>query len=58
MNNFDEEKKAALETLEKVKAIYDNEGGEILCGGFWIEFMDVVDAQIAEVKEMGQKYKH
>lgn len=46
-----EAKRQALETLEKVKRIYDEEGGILLAGGFWAEFMRLVDEQIKEIKE-------
>ena len=45
------DKLKALETLEKVKEIYDNEGGDLLCGGWWYDFMELVDSQIAEITE-------
>lgn len=45
------DKLKALETLEKVKEIYDNEGGDLLCGAFWSDFMTAVDLQIAEIVE-------
>lgn len=44
-----EEKKKALKTLGKVKEIYDTEGGDLLSGGFWSEFMEVVNSQITEI---------
>lgn len=44
----------ALETLEKVKEIYDNEDGDLLCGGFWSDFMAVVNSQIAEISKNAQ----
>lgn len=46
-----ENKRKALAALEKVKEIYDNEGGGLLCGGFWQEFMAVVDSQINEISQ-------
>lgn len=46
-----QDKQKALETLEKVKEIYNNEGGDLLCGGFWSDFMVVVNSQIAEITE-------
>ena len=48
------DKQMALETLEKVKEIYDNEGGDLLCGGFWSDFMAVVNSQIAEISQNAQ----
>lgn len=48
------DKQMALETLEKVKEIYDNEGGDLLCGGFWCDFMAVVNSQIAEISQNTQ----
>lgn len=47
--NMSKDKQKALKTLEKVKEIYDNEGGDLLCGGFWTDFMEVVNSQIAEI---------
>lgn len=47
--NMSKEKQKALKTLEKVKEIYNNEGGDLLCGGFWTDFMAVVNSQIAEI---------
>lgn len=49
--NMSKDKQKALKTLEKVKEIYDNEGGDLLCGGFWTDFMAVVNSQIAEIIE-------
>lgn len=49
--NMSKNKQKALETLEKVKEIYDNEGGDLLCGGFWSDFMAVVNSQISEITE-------
>lgn len=46
-----EDKQKALETLEKVKEIYNNEGGSLLSGGFWSDFMAVVNSQIVEITE-------
>ena len=46
-----QDKQKALETLEKAKEIYDNEGGDLLCGGFWSDFMAVVNSQIAKITE-------
>lgn len=47
--NMSKDKQKALKTLEKVKEIYNNEGGDLLCGGFWYDFMSVVNSQIAEI---------
>jgi hypothetical protein len=44
-----EAKRQALETLEKVKRIYDEEGGDLLTGGFWANFMHEVNEQIKEI---------
>lgn len=49
-----QDKQKALETLEKVKEIYDNEGGDLLCGGFWSDFMAVVNSQITEISQNTQ----
>lgn len=49
-----QDKQKALETLEKVKEIYNNEGGDLLCGGFWSDFMVVVNSQIAEISQNTQ----
>lgn len=46
---MNENKQKALKTLEKVKEIYNNEGGDLLCDGFWTDFMTVVNSQIAEI---------
>lgn len=48
---MNKDKQKALKTLEKVKEIYDNEGGDLLCGGFWYDFMSVVNSQIAEISK-------
>lgn len=42
----------AIKTLEKVKDIYNNEGGDLLCGGFWSDFMAVVNSQIEEINKI------
>lgn len=47
-------KQMALETLEKVKEIYNNEGGDLLCGGFWSDFMAVVNSQIVDISQNAQ----
>lgn len=46
-----EAKRQALETLEKVKRIYNEEGGDLLTGGFWADFMREVNAQIKQINE-------
>ena len=46
-----EAKRKALETLEAVKLIYDESESDLLCGGFWDEFMDMVNGQIKEIEE-------
>lgn len=45
-----ENKRKALETLEAVKKIYNTSESELLCGGFWSEFMETVNKQIEEIK--------
>ena len=50
-NIMSKDKLKALETLEKVKEIYDNEGGDLLCSALWSDFMTMVDLQIAEIIE-------
>lgn len=45
------DKQKALETLEKVKEIYDSDCSDLLCGGFWSDFMEVVNSQITEITE-------
>ena len=45
-----EQKRKALETLEEVKRIYNNSGSELLCGGFWSEFMEMVNNQISQIE--------
>lgn len=49
---MNENKQKALETLEKVKETYNNEGGDLLCGGFWNDFMAVIDSQIEEINRI------
>ena len=49
-----QDKQKALETLEKVKKIYDDDGGDLLCGGLWSDFMAVVNSQIAEISQNAQ----
>lgn len=46
-----EAKRKALETLEEVKRIYDESESSLLCGGFWSEFMEMVNGQIKEIEE-------
>lgn len=45
-----EAKRKALETLEQVKRIYEESASELLCAGFYDEFMAVVNGQIEEIK--------
>lgn len=45
-----EHKRKALETLKEVKRIYNESKSDLLCGGFWSEFMSVVNAQIEEIE--------
>lgn len=45
-----EHKRKALETLEEVKRIYNESESDLLCGGFWSEFMEVVNGQIEEIE--------
>ena len=49
-NKISEPKRQALETLKKVKKIYDTEGGDLLCASFWGDFMAMCDEQIVEIK--------
>lgn len=44
-----ENKRKALETLAKVKEIYDSSESEILTAGFYSEFMKLVDEQIKTI---------
>ena len=49
-NEMSEPKRQALETLMKVKEIYDSEGGVLLCASFWIDFMALCNEQIEEIE--------
>ena len=49
-NKMSEPKRQALETLRKVKKIYDTEGGDLLCASFWNDFMAMCDEQIKEIE--------
>ena len=44
-------KQKAIETLEEVKRIYDESESDILCAGFYDEFMELVNKQIEEIKK-------
>lgn len=44
-------KRKALETLAEVKRIYEDSESELLSGGFYDEFMKVVNEQIKEIEE-------
>ena len=46
-----EAKRKALETLEEVKRIYEESESDLLCAGFYHEFMKVVNGQIKEIEE-------
>ena len=46
-----EAKIKALETLAEVKRIYGESESELLCAGFYAEFMKVVNGQIKEIEE-------
>ena len=50
-NETSEPKRQALETLRKVKKIYDSEGGGLLCASFWSDFMAMCDEQIKEIEK-------
>lgn len=45
-----EQKRKALETLEEVKRIYNESESELLCGGFWSDFMALVNNQIEQIE--------
>jgi hypothetical protein len=49
MQGMTDAKRKALETLEAVKRLYDADESEILVGGFWSEFMSMVNGQIDEI---------
>lgn len=40
------EQKQAIETLNKIKDIYNEEGGDLLTGNLWNEFMEMCNKQI------------
>lgn len=44
-------KQMALETLRKVKEIYDADESDLLVANFWNDFMAEVDEQIKEIEE-------
>lgn len=44
-------KQMALDTLEKVKEIYDADESGLLVASFWSDFMAEVNSQISEIKE-------
>lgn len=44
-------KQMALDTLEKVKEIYDADESGILVASFWSDFMAEVEEQIREIKD-------
>ena len=46
-----ESKQKAIETLEEVKRIYEESEGDMLCAGFYDEFMELVNNQIKEIEE-------
>lgn len=46
-----EQKRKALETLEEVKRIYNESESDLLCGGFWSEFMEMVNGQIEQIEK-------
>ena len=46
-----ESKQKAIETLEEVKRIYEESESDILCAGFYDEFMELVNNQIEEIKK-------
>ena len=46
-----ESKQKAIETLEEVKRIYEESESDLLCAGFYDEFMEVVNKQIKEIEE-------
>lgn len=45
-----ENKRKALETLEEVKRIYNESESELLCAGFWSDFMSLVNSQIEQIE--------
>ena len=46
-----EAKRKALETLSEVRRIYKESESDLLCAGFYTEFMEVVNKQIKEIEE-------
>ena len=42
-------KQKAIETLEEVKRIYEESESDILCAGFYDEFMEMANRQIEEI---------
>ena len=46
-----EAKRKALETLSEVRRIYEESESDLLCAGFYTEFMEVVNKQIKEIEE-------
>ena len=46
-----ESKQKAIKTLEEVKRIYEESESDLLCAGFYTEFMEVVNKQIKEIEE-------
>ena len=46
-----EQKRKAIETLEEVKRIYEESESDLLCAGFYDEFMELVNNQIKEINE-------
>lgn len=44
-------KQMALETLRKVKEIYDADESDLLVANFWNDFMAEVNEQIREIEE-------
>jgi hypothetical protein len=51
VQDMSEAKRKALETLARVKQIYEDSESELLCAGFYDEFMEVVNNQIKEIEE-------
>lgn len=43
-----EAKKQTLDTLQEVIAVYSK--GELLCGGFYTDFIKLINAQIKEIE--------
>lgn len=40
------EQKQAIETLNKIKDIYNKDSGDLLSGNLWSEFMELCNEQI------------